>query len=173
MIPDLDDDLLELIQWLKQKPMETLMNSYQCVEQVIDFSFQKLSDKDQKSLVCLSVFHGDFQSKSAEEVIEENWLKAQHILRNLVNRSLLQRRSDKRFVIHSLSRRFLTDGDQFHDEKVRAKSLMVNNFLKMCHSLTMVLCTRSGFTSAKNHLKRIFTISKKRLKSAVEIRQPN
>jgi hypothetical protein len=48
----------------------------------------------------------------------------------------MQRSSDKRFVIHSLVRRFLAD-HQLQDEKVIAQGLIVKHFLKMCHSLTM------------------------------------
>ncbi|XP_028396944.1 uncharacterized protein LOC114520811 [Dendronephthya gigantea] len=87
IIPDLDDPS-ELIQWLREKPMEALRNSDQCVEQAIEFSFQKLIDEDKKALVCLSVFVGDFQRSSAQEVIERSGLGTQNFLKSLVKRSL-------------------------------------------------------------------------------------
>ncbi|XP_028397088.1 uncharacterized protein LOC114520938 [Dendronephthya gigantea] len=156
LIPDLDDPL-ELIQWLKEEPMETLRNCEQCVQQAIEFSFKKLSVEDQKGFVCLSVFDGNFQRKSAEEVIQKNGPKTQSFLRNLVSRSLIQSTSDKRFVIHSLIRRFLTGHKQYQNEKTMAQGLMVKHFLKMCHSLTIKCYSRDaddGFTSARESLKK-------------------
>ena len=153
IIPDLDDPS-ELIQWLRDKPMKTLRNSDQCVQQAIEFSFQKLSDEDRRGLVCLSVFGGNFQKKSAEEVTEKDGIKTQGLLRNLVNRSLVQKSSGKRYVIHSLIRRFLADHDQFHDEKAMAQALMVKCFLKMCHLFTMKCYSYNGFTSARELLKK-------------------
>ena len=153
IIPDLDNPS-ELTQWLIEKPMEALRNSDLCVEQAIEFSFQKLSDEDQRGLICLSVFDGDFQRKSAEEVIEKNGLKTQSFLRNLVNRSLVQTSGGKRFVIHSLIRRFLSDHAKYHDERALAQVLMVRHFLKMCHSLTVNSYSFNGFTTARESLKK-------------------
>ena len=153
LIPDLDDPS-ELIQWLREKPMQALRNSDQCVQQAIEFSFQKLSDEDRRGLVCLSVFGGNFQKKSAEEVTEKDGIKTQGLLRNLVNRSLVQKSSGKRYVIHSLIRRFLADHDQFQDEKAMAQALMVRYFLKMCHLFTMDCYSFNGFTSARESLKK-------------------
>ena len=153
ILPELDDPS-ELIQWLREKPMETLRNSDQCVEQAIEFSFQKLSEEDQKGFICLSVFDGDFQRKSAEEVIEKNELKTQRFLSNLVTRSLVQKTSDRRYVIHSLIRRFLADHDQFQYEKAMAQGLMVSHFLQPCNSLTMDSYSYNRFTSARESLKK-------------------
>ena len=152
-IPDLDDPS-ELIQWLRKKPMEALQNSDQCVRQAIDFSFQKLEDEEKKAFVRLSVFDGNFQKKSAQKVIERNGIETHNGLRNLVTRSLLQRSNDKRFVIHSLIQRFLTDHDQFQDEKTISQELMVRHFLEMCHMLTMDSYSCNGFTGARESLKK-------------------
>ena len=153
LIPDLDDPW-ELIQWLREKPMEALQNSDQCIRQAIDFSFQKLKDEEKKAFVRISVFNGNFQKKSAQEVIERNGIKTQNFLSNLVTRSLIQRSNDKRFVIHSLIRRFLTDHDQFEDEKTMAQGLMVRHFLEMCHKWTIYSFSRNGFTGARESLKK-------------------
>ena len=156
LIPVLDDPL-ELIQWIKEKPMEALENSSvsdHCVRQAIDFSFQKLEDEEKKAFVRLSVFNGNFQKKSAQEVIERNGIKTLIFLSKLVNRSLIQRSNINRFVIHSLTRRFLTDHDQFQDEKTMAQGLMVRHFLEMCHGLTMDSYSRNRFTGARKALKK-------------------
>ncbi|XP_028397069.1 uncharacterized protein LOC114520918 isoform X2 [Dendronephthya gigantea] len=149
IIPDLDDPS-ELIQWLKVRPMEALKR----VEQAFEFSLQKLSDEDKKSLICLSVFDGNFQRNSAKEVIGRDGLKTLDFLKNLVSRSLIQRTGDKRFVIHSLIRRFLADHVQFKEERAIAQELMVTHFLKMCHTLTLECYSKNGFTSARESLKK-------------------
>ncbi|XP_028397162.1 uncharacterized protein LOC114520982 [Dendronephthya gigantea] len=149
IIPDLDDPS-ELIQWLKVRPMEALKR----VEQAFEFSLQKLSDEDKKSLVCLSVFDGNFQRNSAKEVIGRDGLKTLDFLKNLVSRSLIQRTGDKRFVIHSLIRRFLADHVQFKEERAIAQELMVTHFLKMCHTLTMECYSKNEFISARESLKK-------------------
>ena len=117
-IPRLDDPA-ELIQWLKEKPMKALQSTdkTQCVRKAIEFSFQMLSSEDKKAFARLSVFNGNFQKKSAQEAIERDGLETQDFLEQLVDRSLIQSSSDKRFVIHSLIRRFLADHDQLQDEK--------------------------------------------------------
>ena len=153
LIPDLDDPS-ELIQWLREKPMEALVNSDQCIPKAIELSFEKLEDEEKKALVRLSVFDGNFQTKSAQKVIDRDGIKTQNLLRNLITRSLIQRRNDKRFVIHSLIRRFLTDHDQFEDEKTMAQGLMVRHFLEMCHGLTMDSYSCNGFTGARESLKK-------------------
>ncbi|XP_028397057.1 uncharacterized protein LOC114520907 [Dendronephthya gigantea] len=148
------DNLLELIQWLKEMPMDTLRNSDHCVQQTFEFSFQKLSDEDKKAFVYLSVFEGSFQRDSAKAVIQRGELQTENFLELLVGRSLVQKTIERRFVIHSLIRRFLSDHDQFQDEKAVAQGLMVSHFLKMCHSLTMDCYSHNGFTSARESLKK-------------------
>jgi hypothetical protein len=60
----------------------------QCVRKAIEFFFQQLNDDDRKALACLSLFNGNFQKKSAEEVIERDELETQDFLEQLVARSL-------------------------------------------------------------------------------------
>ena len=154
-IPRLDDPA-ELIEWLKEKPMKALQSTdkTQCVRKAIEFSFQMLSNEDKKAFARLSVFNGNFQKKSAQEAIERDGLETQDFLEQLVDRSLIQRSSDKRFVIHSLIRRFLADHDQLQHEKAIAQGLMVKHFLNMCHLLTMKSYSKDGFTDARKLLKK-------------------
>ncbi|CAB3978152.1 E3 ubiquitin- ligase DZIP3 [Paramuricea clavata] len=153
-IPRLDDPA-ELIQWLKDKPMKALQSTdkTQCVRKAIEFSFQMLNSKDKKAFARLSVFNGNFQKMSAQELIEREASKTQKFLEQLVDRSLIQSSSGKRFVIHSLIRRFLTDHDQLQDEKAIGEALMVRHFLKLCHSWTMKSYRKDGFTDAQKLLK--------------------
>ena len=154
-IPDLDD-LDEMIEWLKNTPMEALENpddTDQSVRKAIEFSFKMLVDDDKQALVRLSVFAGNFEKKSAQEVIERNKMQTQHFLKKLEARSLIQGSVDKRFVIHSLIRRFLADHDQFQDAKHKAQGFMVKYFLEVCHSLTMESYSKDKFTDARKSLK--------------------
>ena len=152
LIPDFDDDPDELIQLLREKPMEALQYSNQCIRKTIELSFLMLKDEDKKALVRLSVFDGNFQKKSAQEVIDRDRIKTLKLLENLDTRSLIQKRNDKRFVIHSLIRRFLAD--QLHGEKTMARGLMVRHFLEMCHMLTMNSYSFNGFSGARESLKK-------------------
>ena len=146
-IPDLDDPS-KLTKWLRKKPMKTLKP----VQQAFEFSFQMLNGEEQKDLVCLSVFAGNFRMKSAKKVIGKSSLETQDFLENLVGRSLIESGGDKRFVIHSLIQRFLADNVQFQDEKAMAQGFMVSHFLKMCHSLTIDCYSYNRFLLAPgNH----------------------
>ena len=154
-IPDLDD-LDEMIEWLTNTPMETLEkpdDSDKSVRKAIEFSFKMLDDEDKQALVRLSVFAGNFEKKSAQEVMERNKMRTQHFLKKLEARSLIQSSVDKRFVIHSLIRRFLADHDQFQDAKHKAQGFMVKYFLEVCHSLTMESYSKDQFTHARKSLK--------------------
>ena len=153
-IPDLDD-LDEMIEWLKNVPMEALespKDSDKSVRKAIEFSFKMLDDEDKKALVRLSVFAGNFEKKSAQEVIERKKMQTQHFLKKLEARSLIQSSVDKRFVIHPLIRRFLADHDQFQDAKHKAQGFMVKYFLEVCHSLTMESYSKDKFTHARKSL---------------------
>ena len=154
-IPRLDDPA-ELIEWLKEKPMKVLQSTdkTQCVRKAIEFSFQMLSNENKKAFARLSVFNGNFQKKSAQEAIKRDGLETQDFLEQLVDRSLIQSSSDKRFVIHSLIRRFLTDHDQLQHERAIAQGLMVKHFLNMCHLFTMNSYSKDGFTVARELLKK-------------------
>ena len=154
-IPDLDD-LDEMIEWLKNAPMEALESpddSDQSVRKAIEFSFKMLDDEDKQALVRLSVFPGNFEKKSAQEVIERKKMLTQRFLKKLEARSLIQSSVDKRFVIHPLIRRFLADHDQFQDAKHKAEEFMVKYFLEVCHSLTMESYSKDKFTHARKSLK--------------------
>ena len=152
LIPCLDDPS-ELIQRLREKPIEALSNSEQCVQRAIEFSFQKLSYEDKKALICLLVFDGNFETNHAKEVIRKSGSELLEFLKQLVSRSLIQGTDDKSFVIQPFIRRFLADHDQFQVEKAMAEALMVKHFLKKCHSLTMDYYSYNGFTSARESLK--------------------
>ena len=154
-IPDLDD-LDEMIEWLRNAPMEALESpddSDQSVRKAIEFSFKMLDDEDKQALVRLSVFAGNFEKKSAQEVIERKKMLTQRFLKKLEARSLIQSSVDKRFVIHPLIRRFLADHDQFQDAKHKAQKFMVKYFLEVCHSLTMESYSKDKFTHARKSLK--------------------
>ena len=79
LIPDFDDPI-ELIQSLREKPMEALQNCNQCIRKAMELSFLKLKDEEKKAFVRLSVFEGNFQKKSAQEVIDRDRTK---LLENL------------------------------------------------------------------------------------------
>ncbi|XP_028397100.1 uncharacterized protein LOC114520950 [Dendronephthya gigantea] len=134
--------------------MEALRNSDQCVQQALEFSFQRLDDEEKKAFISLSVFKGNFQRNSAKEIIKKSMLKTDNFLESLVRRSLVQKTNDRRFVIHLLIRRFLADHDQFQEEKAMAQDLMARYFLEVCNSLTMNCYTLNGFSNAREELKK-------------------
>ncbi|XP_028396948.1 uncharacterized protein LOC114520814 [Dendronephthya gigantea] len=151
LIPNLDDPS-ELVQWLRENPIEASSDSKQCVlQKVIEFSFQKLSDDDKKALVCLSVFDGNFETIHAKKVIERSTkLETLEFLKNLVCRGLIQGTDDTNFVIHPFVRRFLADHDHFQFEKAIAQGLMVKHFLTMCHSLTRIIIHTTDLLKPEN-----------------------
>ena len=149
------EDPNELITYLKEQPMEVLKapESNQYVQKTIKMSFQMLSNEDEKSFVRLSLFDGNFDRDAAKEIIDRNKLATQDFLKNLISHSLLQR-SDGRYSIHLLIKRFLTDYDQFEEEMGKAQELMVEYFLKKCHSLTLKSYSKDGFNDARESLKK-------------------
>ena len=149
------DDPDELTTWLTERPMETLQTSEpdHRIQKTIKLSFEMLSDKDKKAFVRLSVFDGNFSRNAAQEVINRDGLGTQDFLKNLVDRSLIERR-DERFFIHSLIKRFLTDHDQLQEERKMAQKLMVEHFLKVCQALTLHSYSKDGFNDARELLKK-------------------
>ena len=149
------EDPIELMTYLKEQPMEVLKapESNQHVQKTIKMSFEMLSDEDRESFVRLSVFDGNFDQDAAKEIIDRNELGSEDFLKKLICHSLLQR-SDGRYSIHLLIKRFLTDYDQLEEERRKAQELMVEYFLKKCHSLTLDSYSKDGFNDASDSLKK-------------------
>ena len=147
------DDPNELVTWLKEELMDVLQDPERnlSVCEVIERSFEKMSDEDKKALVRLSVFNGNFNRSAAQEIIKKDGLETQNFLKYLVSRSLIQSR-DGRFCIHSLVRRFLTDREELRGEMVNAQERMVSHFLDKCQRLTHKYWSRDGFNAARKGL---------------------
>ena len=149
------DDPTDLIKWLESQPMKVLQSpeNGQHVSKAIGMSFEKLSDEDKKSFVRLSVLDGNFDRSAAAKIIDREGLETQDFLKNLVNRSLMQR-GGERFTIHPLVRRFLTEQHHLQSERETAQELMVEHYLKMCQSLTLKFYSKDGFNDAREALKK-------------------
>ena len=70
----------------------------------------------------------------------------------LVERSLLQR-SGGNYSIHPLIRSYLTGLEEFVYELNKARELMVEHFLKVCHDLTLKYWSKDGSNVARKALK--------------------
>ena len=154
----------ELLQNLENQPMTTLKHpeSDQHVKQAINMSYEKCSNKEQETLMRLSVFEGSFSSNAAEALIEENNLDTTNVLKELVSRNLIKEPTNHRYSIHLLIKHFLKDkrksGEQ-KSEKVLpaamcAEVLMVEYYLELGHQLTMKSYSKDGYKENREALKR-------------------
>ena len=127
-------DRKKLLEHLENKPLETLQDSKskQFVYNAINMSYEKLTDEQNRSLVRLAVFKGNFSEEVVQAVIEKDDLETNNILKELVTRSLLTKFSEGRYSIHNLIRHFLK---QVNDKEIEtANNLMVEYYLKLCHT---------------------------------------
>ena len=136
--------------------------SDQHVKQAINTSYEKCSNKEQETLMRLSVFEGSFSSNAAEALIEENNLDTTNVLKELVSRNLIKEPTNHRYSIHLLIKHFLKDkrksGEQ-KSEKVLpaamcAEVLMVEYYLELGHQLTMKSYSKDGYKENREALKR-------------------
>ena len=158
----------ELFQYLEKQPMKTLEcpESNQCVNLAIDMSFKRCSDKEQKTLIRLSVFEGNFGKNAAKAVIEKDILETTDILENLVSLSLIKEVNEHRYSIHLLIKHFLkdkpksgneqaaTEAERARKEAMHTKVLMVEYYLELGHQLTMKSYSKDGYKDNREALKR-------------------
>lgn len=147
------DDPEQLLTSLKQKPMKVLQTSLQKVENSIEMSFECLQEEEKTFFIRLSVFDGCFDRRAAQKVTELDGIETQNILSNLVNSSIVERRGG-RYSLHLLIRNFLVVRTGFDSERKRAEEIMVEYFLKVCHSLTSKYWSRDGFCEARGLLQK-------------------
>ncbi len=147
-------DHKKLLEHLENKPLETLQDSKsnQFVYKAINMSYEKLTDEQKRSLVRLAVFKGNFSEEAVQAVIEKDDLETNNILKELVARSLLTKFSEGRYSIHNLIRHFLK---QVNDKEIEtANNLMVEYYLKLCHTSTITSYSKDGFKKEREILKR-------------------
>ncbi len=147
-------DHQKLLEHLEKKPLETLQDtkSNQFVNKAINMSYEKLPDEQKRSLVRLAVFKGNFGEEAVQAVIEKDDLETNNILKELVTRSLLTKFSEGRYSIHNLIRYFLK---QVNDNEIEAaNTLMVEYYLKLCHTSTIKSYSKDGFKNEREILKR-------------------
>ena len=147
-------DRKKLLEHLESKPLETLEDSEsdQFVRRAIKMSYEKLTDEQQRSLVRLAVFKGNFSEEAAQAVIEKDDLDTNNVLKELVTRSLLTKFSEGRYSIHHLIRHFL---NQMNDIEIEtATSRMVEYYLNLCHTSAIKSYTKDGFKKEREILKR-------------------
>ena len=158
------EDSDELVQDLKNQPMETLEcpESNRYVKRAIDVSYQKCSKEEQETFVRLSVFEGSFSEDAAKAVIKKRKSDTRRLLRKLFRRSLIKQPTQHRYSIHLLIKHFLKDkqegGNEIakkaHAEGMRAEVLMVEYYLELGHQLTIKSYSKDGYKVNSDALKR-------------------
>ena len=165
------EDPDELFQYLEKQPMKTLEcpESDQCVNLAIDMSFKRCSDKEQETLIRLSVFEGNIGKNATKAVIEKDILETTDILKKLVSLSLIKEPTKHRYSIHLLIKHFLKDkqksgneqtkaerakAERARKEAMRAEVLMVEYYLELGHQLTIKSYSKDGYKDNREVLKR-------------------
>ncbi len=97
---------------------------------VFDYSWQLLTEEEQKVLTKLSVFQGGFSLEAAEEVAKTHLA----LLLSLINRSLIKRGQENRYSMHELIRQFATEKAE-KKVKVQTKDLHSFYYLNLLNSL--------------------------------------
>ena len=161
------EDSNELLQYLKTQPMKTLKcpESNQYVNRAINMSYEKCSEREQKTFVRLSVFEGSFSEDAARTVTEMDKSDTRLVLKELLRRSLIKEPIKHRYSIHLLIKHFLKDKQRSGDEEralpaaMRAKVLMVKYYLELGHQLTIKSYSKDGYKENRENLKReVFNI---------------
>ena len=147
-----DTDPAKLVEWLQEVPLEMLQTPDKKVKNAIQKSFEILQSEEQTHFVRLSVFEGNFNRKAAQHVTGLTEIRTKNVLSELVERSLLQR-SDGNYSIHPLVRSYLIGLEEFLHELQRARELMVEHFLRVCHDLTLNYWSKDGSNVARKDLK--------------------
>ena len=147
-------DRKRLLEHLEHEPLETLQDSKsnQFVYKAINMSYQKLTDEQQRSLVRLAVFKGNFSEEAVQAVIEKDDLATNNVLKELVTRSLLTKFSEGRYSIHHLIRHFLNQMNEIEIET--ATKRMVEYYLNLCHTSAIKSYTKDGFKKEREIFKR-------------------
>ena len=147
-------DPQKLLEHLEREPLETLQDSKsnQFVYKAINMSYEKLTDEQQRSLVRLAVFKGNFSEDAVQAVIEKDDLATNNVLKELATRSLLKKISEGRYSIHDLIRHFLNKMNDIEIET--ATNRMVEYYLNLCHTSAVKSYTKDGFKKEREILKR-------------------
>ena len=97
---------------------------------VFDYSWQLLTEEEQKVLTKLSVFQGGFSLEAVEEVAKTHLA----LLLSLINRSLIKRGQENRYSMHELIRQFATEKAE-KKVKVQTKDLHSFYYLNLLNRL--------------------------------------
>ena len=104
----------DFIGGLEEEPFEVLQDNRRStdqssVEKSINRSFEVLDELEQKALVLLCVFPGSFNSDAAKYLITDcmTSTKSVSVLKELINRSLVEQLKPCRYQVHQLIQTFL------------------------------------------------------------------
>ncbi len=100
---------------LLSSKLHDLPQRHRSLRTVFDYSWQLLTEEEQKALTKLSVFQGGFSLEAAEKVAKAHLA----LLLSLINRSLIKRGQENRYSIHELIRQFAAEESE---EKVRVQT---------------------------------------------------
>lgn len=82
--------------------LRDLPERHRCVRTVFEYSWQRLSEKEQEALAKLSLFQGGFTLEAAEQVADVHLA----LLLSLINHSLVRRSQEGRYQLHELVRQY-------------------------------------------------------------------
>ena len=99
LLAELDRNLELLSGQLRDLP-----ERHRSLRTVFDYSWQRLSEKEQEALAKLSIFQGGFTLEAAEEVAGVHLA----LLLSLINHSLVRRNQKRRFTLHTLIQQYAT-----------------------------------------------------------------
>ena len=100
-VPELLNELGKNIDLLSSQ-VRDFPERHRSLQTVFDYSWQRLTRKEQEALAKLSVFQGGFTLEAAEQVAGVHLA----LLLSLINHSLLQRNQAGRYQLHELVRQF-------------------------------------------------------------------
>lgn len=93
------DDLAAL-----QTPYADVLDRHSGVMAVVDYSWRLLSQRERSLLAGLALFEGQFAATAAATTLDVSVA----VLDGLVDKSLVQQRSDRRYALHPFVRQFVT-----------------------------------------------------------------
>ena len=100
-VPQLLTELDKNLELLSGR-LRDLPERHRSLRTVFDYSWQRLTAKEQEALAKLSIFQGGFTLAAAEEIAEVHLA----LLLSLINHSLVRRTQAGRYLMHELVRQF-------------------------------------------------------------------
>lgn len=110
---------------------------HRSIRAVLMQTWEQLESQEQEALTKLVIFRGGFTRQAAAEVADASLL----ILASLVDKALLQRVEDERYLLHELLRQFAQeDQSQPKEDKASADIAFEQTTKRFCHYYMTLIC---------------------------------